>query len=615
MGGRYEVRELIASGGMGRVFSANQIALSREVALKVLIPRPGDKSFRSRFLLEASILARLVHRHIVTIYDYGETEGGDLFIAMEYLEGQSLSSAIAKVGRMPAERACSIAMQMGRALRAAHAKGVVHRDLKPRNVMLIRDEEEDDGEKAHDFVKVLDFGLVKVFDNESSGSHPQVESTRAGMLLGSPKYMAPEQILSRAVDPRTDVYALGAVLYHMLTGRPPFAGASSVDIMHQHLRTPAPPMHSVAHVGEEIPPELEVIVARALEKSPRRRHSSMDELLSDLKAAARLISDSEYDSGSLGGSMVASPDGDARLLPSISGSDASHDDFRAAFVAASRHHSGLEAARLPSTPRGSSWSAAPVASLATAPALSVRSASITVPDSGDDAASEDIHRELHLRQDWTRFVRTRPLLMTFSAMMALAVLLLIVGLLRQPRILRPDVDSNLRASPIVEGGAKPGDDARAHHRVGGGDEVRPTETAGAIVSPPTDGAKVPGHSAQISQHAPTGSALEAQVVPIAPRAEAPGAERTAVKDRSETSAPGTSGAVQSRPKTRRKSTRIQVARAPTSGASPETAETAGTAGTAPAIDDDSATSMRLEEPSTSSRVRMSLDEPSVPVVE
>ncbi len=289
LSGKYRLEQMIAKGGMGCVYLATQIPLGRKVAIKILIPQGYDKEFRRRFLLEASTCARLTHRHIVTVHDYGETEDGDLFTAMEYLDGEPLSRVISREVRIRPERACRIAIQTCRALRAAHRAGVVHRDLKPSNVMLLQDEDDD----GNEFVKVLDFGLVKIFENQPSNNsltEDDLELTRAGTMLGSPRYMAPEQIRCQTIDPRTDVYSLGIILYHMLAGRPPFVGANSVEILNQHLKDQAPPLWKVAPEAD-CPPELEVIVNRCMSKAPAERYQSMDDLLTELKAAYRLISE------------------------------------------------------------------------------------------------------------------------------------------------------------------------------------------------------------------------------------------------------------------------------------------------------------------------------------
>lgn len=288
LAGKYRLEQMIAKGGMGCVYLAIQAPLERKVAIKLLIPQTFDGEFRRRFLLEASINARLTHRHIVTVHDYGETEDGDLFMAMEYLDGEPLSRGIARDVRLSPERASGIAIQACRALRAAHRGGVVHRDLKPSNIMLLPEEE--DGYQS-DFVKVLDFGLVKVFEGNHRfrAESDEIDLTRTGTMLGSPRYMAPEQIRCQAVDPRTDIYSLGVILFHMLAGRPPFIGQSSVEILNHHLKAAPPSLAEVAP-DADCPPELEVIVQRCLAKRMEDRYASTDDLLTELKAAHRMVS-------------------------------------------------------------------------------------------------------------------------------------------------------------------------------------------------------------------------------------------------------------------------------------------------------------------------------------
>ena len=285
LGGKYRLEKSLARGGMGLVFLATQLPLGREVAVKVLIPRPGDNAFRRRFLLEASTCAKLSHPNIVTIHDYGQTPRGDVFMAMEYLRGQSLSRTLTREKRLSADRASRIILQVARALRVAHRAGVVHRDLKPSNVMLLPDT--DDG-STYDFVKVVDFGLAKLYEAPEFAENARL--TRAGMMLGSPRYMAPEQIRNQDVDPRTDIYSLGVIFFAMLTGRLPFDGDNSTEILSQHLRDPAPSMNSVA--GDlEISMELESIVARCLAKHPNGRYQTIDDFLADLKVAMRQMTD------------------------------------------------------------------------------------------------------------------------------------------------------------------------------------------------------------------------------------------------------------------------------------------------------------------------------------
>src|SRR5580704_1719104 len=194
---KFKILSFIARGGMGKVYRAEQTPLGRVCAVKVLNPNytgEHDPEFHKRFFLEASMTSKLRHPNTVTIFDYGHTEDGIYYMAMEYLEGYTLHRAIRQVGHLPEERAAHIARQICRSLREAHSLGVVHRDLKPANVYLLEHGDEPD------FVKVLDFGLVK--DVSSDGE----ELTKAGLFMGSPKYMAPEQINGAPIDGRTDVY-------------------------------------------------------------------------------------------------------------------------------------------------------------------------------------------------------------------------------------------------------------------------------------------------------------------------------------------------------------------------------------------------------------------------
>jgi predicted Ser/Thr protein kinase len=271
---RVRIIKAIARGGMGKVYLGEQTRMKRPCAVKVLDPRftggVEATEFARRFLLEASIAAKLTHPHVVTIFDYGETEDG-CFIAMEYLEGRSLSDELKRGGRMTPDRAIHIARQVARALREAHALGVVHRDIKPGNIFLL--EQDDDP----DFVKVLDFGLVH--DSKASDAREHASSTDA--IMGSPRYMAPEQVQGKDVDARTDIYALGTVLYAMLTGHAPFERRTELATMMAQVSDPPPPMASLAE-GLELPAGLEAVVMRCLAKSADDRWASMEELVTAL---------------------------------------------------------------------------------------------------------------------------------------------------------------------------------------------------------------------------------------------------------------------------------------------------------------------------------------------
>lgn len=275
---RFRVLEAIGQGGMGKVYKAIQSPLDRVVALKILnpnFPAEKDPAFRRRFLLEASMTSKLRHPNTVTVIDYGQTDDGIFYIAMELLEGRTLAEVLAREKTLPWQRVLDVGQQISRSLREAHNLGVVHRDLKPANVMLLHD-------AGHDVVKVLDFGLVKSFQLDPTQIDPEV--TQNGMFLGSPQYMAPEQARNLA-DPRSDVYSLGVLLYQMLVGRPPFLGKDYLDVIFMHMKE-VPRGLRLARPDLDIPDDVEALVLKCLEKDPARRYASMDELLDALRYAA-----------------------------------------------------------------------------------------------------------------------------------------------------------------------------------------------------------------------------------------------------------------------------------------------------------------------------------------
>jgi eukaryotic-like serine/threonine-protein kinase len=270
---RVRILRPIARGGMGKVYLGEQTRLKRQCAVKVLAQRfsggADAAEFTRRFLLEASIAAKLNHPHVVTIFDYGESPDG-CFIAMEYLAGRSLSEELSKGGRIVPERAIHIAKQVARALREAHALGVVHRDVKPGNIFLLKQDDDDD------FVKVLDFGLVHDSKSADGRDHASTDA-----IMGSPRYMAPEQVQGKEVDARADIYSLGAVLYATLTGHAPFERRTELATMMAHVSDPPPPMGSVA-LGLVLPAGLEAVVMRCLAKSPDDRWATMEDLVTAL---------------------------------------------------------------------------------------------------------------------------------------------------------------------------------------------------------------------------------------------------------------------------------------------------------------------------------------------
>jgi serine/threonine-protein kinase len=272
LGGKYRVEEVIGRGGMGVVYAGTHVKLGKRIALKVLRGQfHEDADLIARFVQEARAASGIGSAHIVDVTDFGELDGGSAYFVMEHLVGEPLSAAMKRAGQMPPERVVAIAEQICRALGAAHANGIVHRDLKPDNIFLVRRDE------RADFVKILDFGIAKV----AGAAGPM---TRSGVVLGTPYYMSPEQASGGAVDGRTDIYALGVILFQMLTGQVPFDGDSFVAILTKHIMAPVPLLSEKRSDAAERP-DLEQIVARSMAKSPGERPQSMAELRGALLAA------------------------------------------------------------------------------------------------------------------------------------------------------------------------------------------------------------------------------------------------------------------------------------------------------------------------------------------
>ncbi|MBA3501591.1 MAG: serine/threonine protein kinase, partial [Deltaproteobacteria bacterium] len=263
--GQYRIERPLGSGGMGVVYIAMDMRLGRRAAIKQLLPAlSSDHDIVERFFNEAKAAASINHPSIVEIYDVGWHSDGSAFFAMKLLEGESIARRMRTVRQFPLEIASTIARQVATALGAAHARGIVHRDLKPDNVMLVRDDEVVIGERAI----VLDFGIAKLF-----GENPAVSKTRTGVFMGTPAYMSPEQCRGAAdVDQRTDVYALGCIVFEMLAGRPPFIAQGGGEIvgMHQFV---APP--DVRSLRSDVPEPLAALIARSLAKNPAERVASM----------------------------------------------------------------------------------------------------------------------------------------------------------------------------------------------------------------------------------------------------------------------------------------------------------------------------------------------------
>lgn len=268
---RYAVEGVLGEGGMGTVYQVRHTSLGRSFALKVLRrDLAEDTDLAPRFTQEAKAAASIAHPHVVQITDFGALPSGQPYFVMELVEGRPLGHIVRESGRLSAARAANIARQVAEALAAAHASGVVHRDLKPDNVQVVPS-------PTGDIVKVLDFGLAKVAGTS--------RFTRKGMVFGTPHYMSPEQAAGEPADHRVDIYALGIVLYEMLTGRLPFEADSFMGVLAKHLyELPDAPSRVAGTSGTEA--SLDAIVMRCLEKKPDHRYAAMGEVVLALSNVA-----------------------------------------------------------------------------------------------------------------------------------------------------------------------------------------------------------------------------------------------------------------------------------------------------------------------------------------
>jgi tRNA A-37 threonylcarbamoyl transferase component Bud32 len=261
--GRYELEELVGTGGMSSVYRAHDRLLERTVAIKMLHEHHSrDEDYVERFRREARSAAKLSHPNIVTVIDRGQADGRQ-FIVFEYVHGQNLKQLIEKQGRLPVRTTLELGIEIGSALAFAHDAGLVHRDVKPQNVLL-----------GNGDVKVTDFGIARSVDVKSG-------LTETGAVLGTSDYIAPEQASGGEVDALSDVYSLGAVLYELLAGRPPYGGESFVAVAMRHVNDPVP---SVDDVRPEVPPRLDAAIRRAMAKDPADRFGSMAGFVAELEA-------------------------------------------------------------------------------------------------------------------------------------------------------------------------------------------------------------------------------------------------------------------------------------------------------------------------------------------
>jgi serine/threonine protein kinase len=268
------VTRKIGQGGMGAVYEATHTLIGKRVAVKVLLDKYARKEqVVARLEQEARLASAIGHEHIIDITDFGQTDDGRTFVVMEFLEGESLAELLNREGPLPEQRIIDIARQIASALGAAHAKGIVHRDVKPDNVFLLR-------RKDKDFVKVVDFGISKSLRQSDAGEADSPRLTQTGMVLGTPLYMSPEQARGdEELDARIDVYALGVIMYELATGRVPFTGTNYLAIISQVLNDePRPPRERPARAERGV----RTIILKALAKDRAERYQTTDELLADL---------------------------------------------------------------------------------------------------------------------------------------------------------------------------------------------------------------------------------------------------------------------------------------------------------------------------------------------
>ncbi|HEY5934618.1 MAG TPA: serine/threonine-protein kinase, partial [Kofleriaceae bacterium] len=297
--GNYRLDKILGRGGMGTVYSGEHVYIKKAVAVKVLHPQFARyQEAIHRFLREARAATSINHANIVDVTDFGILPEGPVYFVMEYLEGKSLEDLIEKEGAVELHRALNVANQIALALEAAHAVGVIHRDLKPDNIMLLKKPGRRDlvrmapdqtswiteREESYDFVKVLDFGIAKVLVQDEL-----LAETVQGAVFGTPEYMSPEAARGEDVDHRADVYSLGVILFDMLCGRPPFEAPQSSEVLSMHIHTnPPSPREFAPH--REITEMAEAVILRAMQKDPGRRYQNMTEFRRDLSNAYGSIS-------------------------------------------------------------------------------------------------------------------------------------------------------------------------------------------------------------------------------------------------------------------------------------------------------------------------------------
>ena len=295
---RYRIVSLLGRGGMGVVYKVEHSHIGKMMAMKLLSGELArDAATVRRFRAEAKAISKLTHANTVQIFDFGES-ARLVYLVMEYLPGRDLGSLISSDGPLGFIRAAKICAQVAASVSEAHERGIVHRDIKPENIMLV------DTTSQRDFVKVLDFGIAKLRDAEE-----QSASTQSGHIVGTPYYMAPETIRGDPADPRVDVYALGAVLYKALAGVPPYQSGTPMGVLTMHLTQPLTPVRERV-ARPELPPEADVIIAKAMEKNPAQRYQSMEAFRNDLLAVINDAGESDASRPTRSFGLIAQREGE-----------------------------------------------------------------------------------------------------------------------------------------------------------------------------------------------------------------------------------------------------------------------------------------------------------------
>ena len=311
--GKYRIEKRLSAGGMGAVYRARHLLMDRPVAIKVLHQRlHADEAARLRFQREARAAVRLKHQNAVSVTDFGDTADGYVYLVMELLEGPTLREILVKEAPIETARAMSIMLQASAAVAAAHEAGIIHRDLKPSNILVTQHPD------VPAMVKVLDFGVAKLAVDTLDDDEGAITLRQTGSLIGTPRYMAPEQYNGGDLKPAADVYSLGVILYEMLTGMAPFTGSTPVEIAAKHVSDPPQPPRSIVAA---IPEDVARVVLHALEKSPRDRPANGGEFHRELLETAERLGLEHHaltsvpDIEALRGEGVESPSG--RLVVDI----------------------------------------------------------------------------------------------------------------------------------------------------------------------------------------------------------------------------------------------------------------------------------------------------------